>query len=106
MDWKETLKTTFSDALAELPQEEKEMPKKKDRLRVELDKRGKGKTATLITGFACSDAEVSEIAKTLKNKCGSGGSVRDGEILVQGDFHKKINVILGEMGFSTQMTQI
>ena len=100
MDWKDTLKTTFGEALAELPQEEtQKTPKKKDRLRVELDRRGKGKTATLVTGFECSDAEVSDIAKTLKNKCGSGGSVRDGEILVQGDFRKKISEILAGMGY-------
>ncbi len=99
MDWKDTLKTTFADALAGLPQEEKETPKKKDNLRVELDKRGKGRTATLITGFERSDAEVADIAKMLKNKCGSGGSVRDGEILVQGDFRKKIAEILTGMGY-------
>lgn len=99
MDWKNTLKTTFADALAGLPQEEKKTLKKKDNLRVELDKRGKGKTATLITGFECSDAEVADIAKVLKNKCGSGGSVRDGEILVQGDFRKKIAEILIQINY-------
>ncbi|MDR1698597.1 MAG: translation initiation factor [Prevotellaceae bacterium] len=99
MDWKDKLQTTFAGALAELPQEEKETPKKKDRLRVELDKRGKGKTATLITGFECSDAELLDIAKTLKSKCGSGGSARDGEVLIQGDFRKKIGEILTEMNY-------
>ncbi len=102
MDWKNTLQTAFAGELAGLPQEETPLPSKKDRLRVELDKRGKGKTATLITGLS-SDAEAAEIARILKNKCGSGGSVRDGEILIQGDFRRKIVEILEQMNYKVKM---
>lgn len=70
-------------------------------LRVELDKRN-GKPATLITDFMGKDDELKELAKLLKVKCGAGGSSRDGEILVQGDFRVKIADILLEMGFKVK----
>lgn len=70
-------------------------------LRVELDKRN-GKPATLVTEFQGKDSELKELAKLLKVKCGAGGSSRDGEILVQGDFRVKIAEILLEMGFKVK----
>lgn len=70
----------------------------KEPLRIEQDKR-KGKIATLITGYEGSDEELKELAKKLKITCGAGGSSRDGEILIQGDFRIKIAEILTEMGF-------
>ena len=70
-------------------------------LRVELDKRN-GKPATLVTDFTGMDGELKELAKTLKVKCGAGGSSRDGEILVQGDFRVKIAEILLDMGFKVK----
>ncbi|MCE5332942.1 MAG: translation initiation factor [Bacteroidales bacterium] len=73
----------------------------KEPLRVELDKRN-GKPATLVTEFLGSDDELKELAKALKVKCGAGGSSRDGEILVQGDFRVKIADILLGMGFKVK----
>lgn len=70
-------------------------------LRVELDKRN-GKPATLVTDFKGKDGDLKELAKLLKVKCGAGGSSRDGEILVQGDFRVKIAEILLEMGFKVK----
>jgi len=70
-------------------------------LRVEMDKRN-GKPATLITEFQGKDDELKELAKILKVKCGAGGSSRDGEILVQGDFRIKITEILLGMGFKVK----
>lgn len=106
MDWKDKLNNLKSD----LPQEEevpvKEVvkPAKKrqiEPLRVELDKRN-GKPATLVTDFKGKDDELKELAKSLKVKCGAGGSSRDGEILVQGDFRVKIAEILIDMGFKVK----
>ena len=106
MDWRDKL----SGLKSELPQvEEKqivatEKPTKmrqSEPLRVELDKRN-GKPATLITDFKGKDDELKELAKLLKLKCGAGGSSRDGEILVQGDFRVKIVDILLEMGFKVK----
>lgn len=107
MDWKEKLNALRS----EVPQVEKTAepnikitPQKKMQtlpLRIELDKR-KGKPATLITEFEGTDDELKDLAKTLKGKCASGGSQRDGEILIQGDFRVKIADILQEMGYKVK----
>lgn len=69
----------------------------KQNLRVLLDsKQRKGKTVTLIQGFAGSEDDLKELAKLLKNKCGVGGSVKDGEIIIQGEMKEKILTILKE----------
>lgn len=102
MDWRDKL----SGLKSELPEGEAieevkaETGKKlqKEPLRVELDKRN-GKPATLVTEFQGSDDELKELAKMLKVKCGAGGSSRDGEILIQGDFRVKVSEILSGMGF-------
>lgn len=107
MDWKNKLDGLKSD----LPQVEEAVVEakvisnakklQKEPLRVELDKRN-GKPATLVTDFQGSDDELKELAKTLKVKCGAGGSSRDGEILVQGDFRVKIVELLLGMGFKVK----
>lgn len=110
-DWKDLLQNTLSEKdKQELSTVEKtsvpeEKPIKKQHFRIEMDKRQKGKKATLITGFEGDDAELEKLAKTLKVKCGAGGSFRDGEILIQGDFRKKIEIILTEMGHKTRVIQ-
>lgn len=105
MDWRDKL----SGLKAELPEGE-EAPeaivpetnkKQKEPLHVELDKRN-GKPATLVTDFQGNDDELKELAKLLKVKCGAGGSSRNGEILVQGDFRVKIIEILLSMGFKVK----
>jgi translation initiation factor 1 len=75
--------------------------KQREPLRVELDKR-KGKPSTLITEFAGTDEELKDLAKILKVKCSAGGSSRDGEILIQGDFRKKIAEHLVELGYKVK----
>jgi len=107
MDWRDKL-STLKD---ELPQADETpevkiapTPAKKrqsEPLRIELDKRN-GKPATLVSGFQGKDDELKELAKVLKVKCGAGGSSRDGEILVQGDFRVKIAEMLLEMGFKVK----
>ena len=106
MDWKDKLNGLKSEVpqVDETPEPVVAKPAKKrqvDPLRVELDKR-KGKPATLITDFRGKDDELKELAKLLKINCGAGGSSRDGEILVQGDFRVKIAEILLEMGFKVK----
>jgi translation initiation factor 1 len=104
MDWRDKL-NTLKQALPEGAeiQEVQEQTKKRQQepLRVELDKR-KGKLATLVSEFEGSDEELKELAKLLKVKCSSGGSSRDGEILIQGDFREKIAGLLVELGYKVK----
>ena len=72
-------------------------------LHVLIDRKGrKGKTATIIEGFTGSDAELEELAKILKQRLGTGGSARGGEILVQGDRKADVIKILNELGYKTK----
>ena len=99
-DWKDRLGTVYStnpnfqyERDADEGQETL-MPNKQD-LRVQLDKKQRnGKKATLITGFIGKEDDLKELAKMLKTKCGVGGSAKDGEILIQGDFCNKVIEIL------------
>lgn len=106
MDWRDKLSGLKSELpqVQETPEETIIKPAKKrqsEPLRVELDKRN-GKPATLVTDFKGKDDELKDLAKLLKVKCGAGGSSRDGEILVQGDFRVKIADILLAMGFKVK----
>ena len=57
-----------------------------------------GKTVTILKGFSGSPSEIKNLAKTLKNKVGVGGSIKNGEIIIQGNFRDKIIQILQDMG--------
>lgn len=97
-DWKAKLGQRFNIDLENISvPEEKEKAPGKQFLRVELDKRN-GKPATIVSGFDCDEQMVKDIAKELKVKCGVGGSVRDLEILIQGDLRVKITGMLEKMG--------
>lgn len=69
-------------------------------LKVMIDrKQRKGKSVTLISGFEGSDEDLQELGKTLKQKCGVGGSAKNGEIIVQGENKEKIFELLLKMGY-------
>jgi translation initiation factor 1 len=73
---------------------------REQKLKVIIDrKQRKGKSVTIVTGFKGSDNDLKDLAKTLKSKCGGGGSAKDQEILVQGEFKDKIYSILIDMGY-------
>ncbi len=72
----------------------------KQKLKVTIDKKKRaGKTVTLITGFVGNDEDLQILAKTIKTKCGVGGSSKDGEILIQGEYKEKVEQILTSLKY-------
>ena len=70
-------------------------------LRVILEtKHRAGKTVTIVYGFEGADADLEALGKALKNFCGTGGSVKDGEIIIQGDHRQKVFQYLKQKGFT------
>lgn len=109
-DWRDALRSISPDSLAEAPQEElkeeaaEESPVKASspHLKVIVEKRSGGKVATIISGFDYDDPRAQEVAAALKRQLAVGGSVRDGEILIQGDRRQKVVDALKSMGYKAK----
>lgn len=81
---------------------EETLPPKQQKLRVSLDtKQRAGKAVSLVTGFIGSTDDLEALGKQLKTHCGTGGSVKDGEIIIQGDQREKITSWLVNKGYSS-----
>ena len=105
-DWKSRLGVMYSTnpdfqyETNEVPEVET-LPKAQQRLRVSLDKRNRGgKMVTLVTGFQGTADDLSALGKMLKVKCGVGGSAKEGEIIIQGDFRQKVLELLQKEGYT------
>ena len=105
-DWKKRLGVVFSTNPdftyeEEADEEPATLAPEKQNLIVSIDRKGRGgKQVTLITGFVGTSDDLAELGRTLKVKCGVGGSAKDGEITIQGDFRDRVTALLKDMGYS------
>ena len=83
-------------------QEETEIqPKNQQKLRLSMERAGRGgKTVTLVKGYVGSEEDINALCKQLKQKCGVGGSVNGGEIIIQGDHRQRLVEILKNEGYT------
>lgn len=113
MDWKnslEALKATLPEGEEQQEADPREAGDgaeatvERARLDIVLDKKGrKGKAATIVAGFTIGDDEVAELAARLKQKLGTGGSARGGEILIQGDKRQAVLDALKLWGYKARI---
>ena len=105
-DWKSRLNVVYStNPDFQYTTDEKEeietLPKQQQKLRVSIEKNHRGgKTVTLVKNFVGCDNDLKELARLLKTRCGVGGSAKEGEIIVQGDFKPRVIEILKQEGYT------
>jgi translation initiation factor 1 len=82
-----------------------DLPPKQQNLRVQATRSGrKGKTVTVITGFQTQPETLTDLLKKLKTQCGTGGTVKDNEIEIQGDHKQKVLEILTQLGYKVKIS--
>lgn len=108
-DWKSRLGVVYSTDpdfkyQTTEPEPEPQTPAPSEqRLIVSIDRRRRaGKQVTLVSGFTGSEDDLAALAKTLKTKCGVGGTAKDGEITIQGDLRDRIVAMLAELGYNAK----
>lgn len=105
-DWKQRLGMVYStnpDFQFEVSQKEEPatLPKHEQRLRVRVERKGRnGKIVTLVTGFMGTDNDLKALGKYIKTHLSTGGTAKDGEIVIQGEVRSKIVQLLLNAGYS------
>ena len=79
-----------------------EIAREQQQIILQSDKRRYGKMVTIVTGINSSDIDVDDLARTLKTRCAAGGTIKDGNIELQGDHMKKVKKVLEEIGFKVE----
>jgi translation initiation factor 1 len=107
-DWKKRDGVVFStnpdfEFQNQQDQESNTPPPQQQQLKIFLDKSGRaGKQVSVVSGFVGKNDDLETLGKLLKSKCGVGGSVKDGEILIQGDVRDKLLQILTQQGYKAK----
>lgn len=109
-DWKDRLGVVYSTdpnckyvTAADLDVEPDTLEPARQKLIVGIDRRNRGgKQVTLVSGFVGKEADLAALGKILKTRCGVGGSAKDGQILIQGDFRDRIVDILKSLGYNAK----
>ena len=82
-----------------------ELPPNQQNLRVQASRKGrKGKTVTVISGFQCTSETLAKLLKQLKTQCGSGGTVKDDTLEIQGDHAQKLLQLLTQLGYKAKIS--
>lgn len=105
-DWKKRLGVVFSTN-PDFDYQEEEVPQpqllenSRQPLRLNIERKGRGgKTVTVVSGFVGPDGDLQALCRTLKSRCGTGGSVKDGLILIQGDKRSVLLPLLHSLGYT------
>ena len=110
-DWKDKLSALTGVPVPEVTEKDiyeeedddqiKTLPPKQQKLRLAMERAGRGgKTVTIIRGFVGSEEDMNALCKLLKQKCGVGGTAKDGEIIIQGDHRPRLLEILKNEGYT------
>ncbi|WP_455108482.1 translation initiation factor [Porphyromonas sp.] len=105
-DWKDRLGVLYStnpdfEYTTEQVEEPDTLEPARQELRISLSKKQRGgKEVTLITGFVGREEDLAELGRLLRQRCGVGGSAKDGEILIQGDQRAKLRSLLPSLGYT------
>ena len=102
MAYQEFGNTSNSDALERsVP----DLPPQQQNIRIQATRSGrKGKTVTVITGFQHSPETLNKLLKQLKSQCGSGGTMKDDNLEIQGDHRQKLMKFLGDLGYKVKIS--
>ncbi len=104
MDWRDSLQLVYSTnpdvTIGEEAPVVETLSPDRQKLRVSIERHHRGgKTVTLVKGFVGSDDDLENLGRQLKNRCGCGGSAKDGEIIIQGEMRDKVISLLLQLGY-------
>ncbi len=107
-DWKKRLGVVYStnpdfNFTEQEDEQEETLEPSAQKLIVSIDRRNRGgKQVTLVSGFVGTEEDLADLGRTLKVKCGVGGTAKNGEITIQGDFRDKVTKMLCDMGYKAK----